>query len=79
MIEQGVAGLNPARFNFLNFFLCFKSEGWWLFNKKLQIIVISLPQDSLLFDPLCLTPFQCVEQVANLVELYSHVRDTAEF
>ena len=50
---QGVVGSNPARFNFLINFFCFKSEGWWLFNKMLQLIVISLSQDSLLSVCLC--------------------------
>ena len=46
-MEQEVADSNPARFKFFNkYVLCFISEGRWLFNKKLQIIVISLPQDS---------------------------------
>ena len=60
---MGVAGSNPARFNFVihTFFLGFKSEGWWLFNKKLQIIVISLPQ--------------CVEQVPKLVKWCNNVQE----
>ena len=57
-MEQRVAGSNPARFIIFNkFFPCFKYEGWWLFYKKLQIIVISLSQGSLLF-VLWLTPVE---------------------
>ena len=63
MLEQGEAGSDPAKFNFLiNFFLlCFKSEGWWLFNKKLQII--SFAKILFLFYILF-----CIKQVAKLVE-----------
>ena len=44
VLDPGKAGSNPARFNFLIhfFLLCFKFEGWWLFNKKFQNI--SFPQ-----------------------------------
>ena len=73
VMDKGAAGSKPARFNFLINFLCFQSAGWWLFNKKFQIIVISLPQDSLIFVSLCLTPKTCVEHVAKLVEQCSQV------
>ena len=46
-----MAGSNPARFNFLIifFFVSNLKGGGYLINKKVQIIVISLPQDSFLF------------------------------
>ena len=73
MLEQGEAGKNPARFNFLKpfFLLSFKSEGWWLFNKKLQINwnnILSTPF------PLFLYVSHCVHQVTKLVEWRSYVR-----
>ena len=51
MTDQGFSGSNPARFNFLIifFFVSNLKGGGYLINKKLQIIVISLPQDSFLF------------------------------
>ena len=62
-LDQEEAGLYQARFNFSihYFLLCFKSEGWWLFNKKLQII--SFAKILFLFYILF-----CIKQVAKLVE-----------
>ena len=44
-------------FNMKKILHYFESQGWCLVNKKLDIIFISLPQDSVLFVPLCLTNF----------------------
>ena len=67
VMEDGLLVRIPPGLIFNKFIVYFKSEGWWLFNKKLQIIVISLPQDSLLFVHLCLSPIICDKQVAKLV------------
>ena len=62
-LEQGEAGLNPARLSFflkIFFFVLNPKDGGYLI-KILQLIFISLPQFIFVFD-FCFTPSHCINR-----------------
>ena len=64
VLEQGEAGSDPARLDFLTHFfpLCFKSEGWCLCKKKFTNNILSTTFPLFLYFSLR------VKQVAKLTE-----------